>query len=225
MVTTKRRRRVGVVISGSGSNMTELISAAGAADYPAQIVVVVSNRPDAPGLAKAAASGVPTAIVDHRAFADRQAFEIALHAELVRYDVETVCLAGFMRLLTPWFIAAWRDQLINIHPALLPLYPGLDTHARALADGVKLHGCTVHFVREETDTGPIIGQAAIPVLSSDTPQTLAVRVLAAEHRLYPTALAMVAADRVQILQHDDGRETTRIDGEYGQPGMLVWPAG
>jgi phosphoribosylglycinamide formyltransferase-1 len=203
--------------------MAALVAAARAADYPAEIAVVASNRADAGGLAKAAAAGVPTVVVDHKAFADRQAFELALHAELVRHDVELVCLAGFMRLLTPWFIGAWHNRMINIHPSLLPTFPGLHTHARALAEGVKLAGCTVHFVRHAMDTGPIVGQAAVPVLSEDTAETLAARVLAAEHRLYPRALALVAGGRARIVERD-GAEVVAIDGEPDAPPALVWPA-
>ncbi|MEJ1159389.1 phosphoribosylglycinamide formyltransferase [Prosthecomicrobium sp. N25] len=218
-----RRRRVGIAISGGGSNMAALVAAARAADYPAEVALVVSNRPDAGGLAKAAAAGVPTAVVDHKAFGDRQAFEIALHAEMVRHDVELVCLAGFMRLLTPWFIESWMDRMINIHPSLLPAFPGLHTHARALAEGVKLAGCTVHFVRHAMDTGPVVGQAAVPVLSADTPETLAARVLAAEHRLYPRCLALVASGRAAVVR-EGGTERVAIAAEPPPPEAFVWPS-
>lgn len=221
----ERPRRVGILISGGGSNMAALVAAARAPGFPAEIAVVISNRPDAGGIAKARAAGVPTAVVDHKAFADREAFEIAVHAELVRHDVELVCLAGFMRLLTPWFIGAWADRMINIHPALLPSYPGLHTHARAIADGVKLAGCTVHFVRQEMDVGPIVVQAAVPVLGSDTPETLAARVLAAEHRIYPLALEWIAGGRARVVRRADGTEFVTLDGEAEATGPLIWPAG
>jgi phosphoribosylglycinamide formyltransferase-1 len=190
------RKRVAILISGRGSNMAALIEAARAPDYPAEIVLVISNRPEAGGLATAAISGVATAVVDHTVFPDRAAFEAALDARLVAAKVDIVCLAGFMRVLSAAFVNRWRDRLINIHPSLLPAYPGLDTHARALAAGAKVHGCTVHFVCEAVDDGPIVAQAEVPVLPNDTPETLAARVLEAEHRLYPEALALVASGRV-----------------------------
>ncbi|GGC69201.1 phosphoribosylglycinamide formyltransferase [Chelatococcus reniformis] len=195
------RRRVGVLISGRGSNMEALIEAAKGADYPADIVLVLANQPDAGGLATAAAQGITTVVVDHRPFkGDRAAFEEAIDARLRQEGVEFVCLAGFMRVLTPSFVTAWRGRLINIHPSLLPALPGLHTHERALAAGMRLHGCTVHFVSHELDAGPIIAQAAVPVRFGDTADTLAARVLAAEHRLYPRALALVAAGRATLAQ-------------------------
>lgn len=222
MSIVARRRRVGILISGGGSNMAALIRAAAAPDYPAEVAVVLANRTDAGGLAKAAAAGVPALAIRHQDFPDRQSFETALHAELVRHDVELVCLAGFMRLLTPWFIGMWKDRMINIHPSLLPAYPGLHTHARALADGVRLAGCTVHYVREAMDTGPVIGQAAVPILSDDTPDGLAARVLAAEHRLYPACLALVAAGRTRVVARPDGGEAIEITGEGPAPEPYVW---
>ena len=193
------RKRVAILISGRGSNMVALIEAAKDGPYPAEIVLVVSNDPAADGLKRAAAAGIRTAVVDHRTFGkDREAFERALQAELQAHDIELVCLAGFMRLLTPWFVRQWDGRLLNIHPALLPAFKGLDTHARALAAGVKEHGATVHFVVPEMDAGPIIAQAAVPVRSGDTEATLAARVLEVEHRIYPEALKMVAEGRVQI---------------------------
>ncbi len=189
--------------------------------------MVVSNRADAGGLARAAAAGVPTAVVDHRPFGkDREAFERAVQAVLLEHRVEVVALAGFMRLLTPWFIGAWPDRLINIHPALLPAYKGLHTHARALADGVKIAGCTVHFVRPEMDVGPIVVQAAVPVLDDDTPDTLAARVLAEEHRIYPLALARVAAGRARVVTDADGNERVTTDGSVVPPPhtALIAPA-
>lgn len=193
------RRRVAVLISGRGSNMAALIEAAAAPDYPAEIVLVLSNRADAAGLKLAAARGVPTAVVESRLYrGDRIAFEAAMEAELLRRGVEVIALAGFMRVLTEGFVARWEGRLLNIHPSLLPAFPGLDTHARALAAGVRLHGCTVHLVTAGVDEGPILAQAAVPVLADDTEASLAARVLAAEHRLYPAALAWLCAGRVQV---------------------------
>jgi phosphoribosylglycinamide formyltransferase 1 len=190
---TGPKKRVAVLISGRGSNMTALIQAAQAKDYPAKIVLVVSNRPDAAGLARAREAAIATAVVDHQPFGnDREAFERALDDELGKHGIEIVCLAGFMRLLTAWFIGRWRGRILNIHPALLPEFKGLDTHRRALEAGVKRHGATVHFVVEETDAGPIISQQSVPVLQGDTEATLAARVLETEHRIYPEALRLVA---------------------------------
>ena len=187
------RKRVAILISGRGSNMVALIDAAKVPSYPAEIVVVISNDPAAAGLERAAGAGIKTAVVDHKPFGrDREAFERALHAELVTNQAELVCLAGFMRLLTPWFVRQWQGRLINIHPALLPAFKGLDTHARALAEGVKEHGATVHFVVPEMDSGPIILQGKVAVEPGDTEATLAARVLAVEHRIYPEALRIVA---------------------------------
>ena len=187
------RKRVAVLISGRGSNMASLIEAANAADYPAEIALVISNRPDAAGLALAGKTGVPTAVVDHARFGkDREAFERALQAVLDEHRIELICLAGFMRLLTPWFVERWSGRMLNIHPALLPAFKGLNTHERALAAGAKTHGATVHFVVPDMDSGPIIAQAEVPVLANDTPETLAQRVLAVEHRIYPEALRRVA---------------------------------
>ncbi len=194
-----RRKRTAILISGRGSNMDALIAAARAPDFPAEIVLVGSNRPDAPGLARAKAAGFAVAAVDHKIYAGREEFERSLHIMLEAHRVELVCLAGFMRLFTPWFIGQWRGRLLNIHPALLPSYRGLHTHERALADGVKIHGCTVHFVVPEMDEGPIVAQAAVPVLDDDTPETLGARVLAQEHVIYPLALRLVAADALRIV--------------------------
>ncbi len=173
--------------------MTALIEASREPSYPAGIDLVLSNRPDAAGLARAEAAGIATACVDHRAYPDREGFERAVQAVLVEHDIELVCLAGFMRVLTPWFIAQWDGKLINIHPSLLPSFRGLHTHERALDAGVMIHGATVHFVVPELDAGPIVAQAAVPVEAGDTPDTLGARVLEAEHRLYPHALALVAS--------------------------------
>lgn len=189
---TGARRRTAILISGRGSNMEALIEAARAPDYPAEIALVLSNRPEAVGLALARAAGVAVAAIDHKIHAGREEFERSMQAMLEIHRIELVCMAGFMRLVTPWFISNWQGRMINIHPALLPSFRGLDTHARALAEGVKIHGCTVHFVVPAMDEGPIIAQAAVPVLDRDTTESLARRVLAQEHRLYPAALARVA---------------------------------
>lgn len=184
--------RVAILISGGGSNMAALIAAAATPDYPAAIVLVVSNRAEAGGLAKAAAAGVPTAVVESKPFrGDREAFEAALQALLEAHRIDFICLAGFMRVLTPSFVTRWQGRMINIHPSLLPLYKGLDTHARALADGAREHGATVHWVVPDLDAGPIIAQARVPVLEGDTAESLAARVLREEHRIYPEALRTV----------------------------------
>lgn len=214
------RARTAILISGRGSNMVALLEAA-ARDpaYPAEIVLVLSNRADAPGLARAAAMGVPTAVVESRPFrGDRPGFEAALQAALDRSGAEVVALAGFMRVLTEGFVRRWEGRLVNIHPSLLPAFPGLDTHARALAAGVRLHGCTVHLVTPGVDEGPILAQAAVPVLPDDTEASLAARVLAQEHRLYPEALAWVAAGRVRVEQ---GRAVIAGEGPWAAP----WAAG
>jgi phosphoribosylglycinamide formyltransferase 1 len=213
------RKRVAVLISGRGSNMASLIAAAEASDYPADIALVLSNRSDAAGLARAQAAGIATAVVSHRDFGtDREAFEQAIQDTLERHRVELVCLAGFMRVLTPWFICRWEGALLNIHPSLLPAFKGLDTHARALAAGVRIHGASVHFVTAELDSGPIIMQAAVPVLDRDTPDTLAARVLTAEHRIYPLALKLVCEQRVRMV---DGR--CAVDAAASDGAMLVAP--
>ena len=186
------RRRVGILISGRGSNMAALLEAARDPAYPAEIVVVVSNRPDAGGLERARAAGIAAEVVDHKLYADREAFDAALDRVLREHRVELVCLAGFMRILTPAFVEAWAGRMLNIHPSLLPQFKGTDTHARALEAGVAKHGCSVHFVTPEHDSGPIVAQAEVPVLPGDTPETLAARVLEQEHLLYPRALATVA---------------------------------
>ena len=212
------RLRVGVLISGRGSNLHALLQAAQRPSWPAEIALVVSNAPSAAGLAYAVEAGVRTAVVDHRVFPGREEFEEALHAELTRANVELVCLAGFMRLLTRGFVDRWQDRLINIHPSLLPSYKGLRTHERVLADGVRITGCTVHFVRPEMDSGPIIVQAAVPVLDGDDSERLAARVLAAEHRCYPLAVRLVAENRVSL---ENGR--VRIDDAECRQAMLLNP--
>lgn len=188
------KRRVGALISGRGSNLAALLQAARHPGYPAEIVLVVCNRPEAAGIALATDAGVPVAVIDHKLFGkDRAAHEAAIDARLRSAGVELVCLAGYMRLLTPFLVQAWRDRMLNIHPSLLPAFPGLHTHARALAAGVKLHGCTVHLVTETMDAGPILAQAAVPVLPDDDEATLAARVLRQEHVIYPDALRRFAA--------------------------------
>ena len=193
------KRRVAVLISGRGSNLGALIAAAQEPGYPAEIALVVSNRPDAAGLAHAANQHVLTEVVDHKAFATKAEFEAKLDTVLSAADIDLVCLAGFMRLLSTDFVEAWRNRMINIHPSLLPAFPGLHTHERALAAGVRVHGATVHFVRALTDEGPIVAQAAVPVLPGDDVETLAARVLKVEHRLYPLALRLVASGVARVI--------------------------
>jgi phosphoribosylglycinamide formyltransferase-1 len=213
------RKRVAILISGRGSNMAALIGAACEPGYPAEIALVLSNRTDAAGLAHAAAHNVPTAVVDHARFGkDREAFEQAMDRTLADASIDIVCLAGFMRLLTPWFVRRWQERMINIHPALLPSFKGLDTHARAIATGVKIHGATVHFVVPEMDSGPIIAQGAVPVFDDDTPDTLGRRVLAVEHKIYPLALRLVADGRARIIE---GR--VLLTGADGHPRELLAP--
>ncbi len=192
------RLRVGVLISGRGSNLQALLDACAEADFPAEIVLVISNKADAQGLARAESAGVATKVVPHLDYASREAFDAVVTAAFEAAEVDLICMAGFLRLVTQGFVNRWRDRLINIHPALLPAFKGLDTHERALAAGVTEHGCTVHFVRHEMDDGPILGQAAVPVLPGDTPDSLAARVLEAEHKLYPQCLRLIAEGRVKI---------------------------
>ena len=193
------RKRVAVLISGRGSNMAALIEAAKDKTYPAEIVAVISNRPDAGGLMVARANGITTEVVDHSAFGkDRAAFENALQAALEKHRVDIVCLAGFMRLLTAGFVKQWQHRILNIHPALLPAFKGLDTHRRALEAGAKVHGATVHFVVPEMDSGPIIAQAAVNVRPVETEKELAARVLKVEHEIYPLALKLLAEGRLRI---------------------------
>jgi phosphoribosylglycinamide formyltransferase-1 len=190
------KRRVAVLISGRGSNMASLVDAARGPDYPAEIVLVLSNRPDAAGLERARDAGIEARAIDHRLFGrDRAAHEAAINAALTAAGVEIVCLAGYLRLLTPLLVDVWRGRMLNIHPSLLPAFPGLHTHARAIAAGVKLHGCTVHLVTQQMDEGPILAQAAVPVLEGDTEDVLADRVLVREHVIYPAALAAFASGR------------------------------
>ncbi len=187
-----RKLRTAILISGRGSNMMALVEAARAAEYPAEIVCVVANTADAKGLEFAAANGIATRVIDHKAFPSREAFEKALGAYLRSMNVEAMALAGFMRVLTAGFIAGWDGRMINIHPSLLPAYKGLHTHERAIADGAKVHGCSVHLVTPELDGGPVLLQAEVPVLPEDTAEVLAARVLTEEHRIYPQALALLS---------------------------------
>jgi phosphoribosylglycinamide formyltransferase-1 len=214
------RTRVGVLVSGRGSNLQALLDAAREPDFPAEIVVVLSNIPGAAALDRAKAAGVAGEVVPHRGFATRPDFERKVTALLEDHGVELVCQAGFMRVVTGEFVDRWRDRLLNIHPSLLPAFPGLDTHTRALRAGVALHGCSVHFVRETVDEGPIVGQAAVPVLPGDDAEALAARVLAAEHRLYPLCLGLVASGRARV----EG-ETVIYSGVTGAQGILLNPAG
>jgi phosphoribosylglycinamide formyltransferase-1 len=193
------RLRLGVLISGRGSNLQALIEACAEPAFPAAIALVVSNRKDAAGLARATEAGIPTEAISLDDAVDRDGFEAAIDAALRTAGIELVCLAGFMRVLSAAFVARWRDRLVNIHPSLLPAFPGLDTHRRALAAGVRFSGATVHFVRAEIDAGPIIIQAAVPVLDDDDEAALAARVLAAEHRIYPAAVRLIAEGRVRIV--------------------------
>jgi phosphoribosylglycinamide formyltransferase-1 len=213
------KKRVAVLISGRGTNMAALIEAAKDAAFPAGIVLALSDRPAAAGLAAARGFGIASEVVDHAVYGkEREAFERKMQETLAAHRVEFVCLAGFMRLLTPWFVRQWQERMINIHPALLPAFKGLDTHQRALAAGVKIHGASVHFVVPEMDAGPIIAQGAVGVLDDDTAATLAARVLTIEHRLFPAALALLAAGRIKIV---DGR--CRIEGATGVAGHLIVP--
>ena len=188
-----KRKRVGVLISGRGSNMAALVEAARNPAYPAEIVCVVSNRSDALGLKFAQGRNIPTHVVDHKNFASREAFDTALNDYLQSQKLDLIACAGFMRVMTSVLLEPWAGRMINIHPSLLPLYKGTHTHERALADGVKVHGCSVHYVTEELDGGPVIARAEVPVLPGDTPETLSARVLVEEHKLYPKALAMAAS--------------------------------
>ena len=192
------RLKIGVLMSGRGSNLQALSDAAADPAFPAEIALVVANQADAGGLARARAVGIRTEIINHRAFNAKQGFEASIDAALRGAKIELVCLAGFMRILTPWFVERWRDRLINIHPSLLPAFKGLDTHERVLTAGARFSGCTVHFVRPDVDDGPIIVQAAVPVMPGDTPETLADRVLGAEHHCYPLAVRLFAEGRLRL---------------------------
>jgi len=214
------RLKLGVLISGRGSNLLALIEACKASDYPAEIVLVVSNKADAKGLEHADAAGIATTVVEHGGYPDRETFDKAVHEKLADAGVELVCLAGFMRLLSSWFVETWRDRVVNIHPSLLPAFKGIDAHAQTIATGVKLSGCTVHIVRPEMDAGPILVQAAVPVLPGDDEDTLAARILTVEHRCYPLAVRLIAEGRVTI----DG-ERTVIDTAGMADAALINPGG
>jgi phosphoribosylglycinamide formyltransferase 1 len=214
------KRRVAILISGRGSNMVALIDAARAADFPAEIVAVISNRADAPGLEKARASGIPTEVIESKPYGrDRAGFEAVLQGKLDAHKVELICLGGFMRLFTAEFVQRWYGKMLNIHPSLLPSFPGLDPHGQALKTGVKISGATVHFVIPETDAGPIVMQGAVAVHDDDTPETLAARILAVEHRIYPDALRLLAGDGVR-LEGDLCRTTAGV----ARDDVLIAPA-
>jgi phosphoribosylglycinamide formyltransferase-1 len=212
-------KRTAILISGRGSNMQALVAAMREPGFPAEPTVVVSNRPEALGLSWAEEQGIATVAIDHRQYANRMAFEARLHQTLLDHGVELICLAGFMRLLTGGFVDRWRDRMINIHPSLLPAFPGLETHQRALDAGALITGCTVHFVRTEMDSGPILAQAAVAILPDDTADTLAARVLEAEHRIYPLALRLVAGGLVRVEN-----ETAIFSVPVTVPAPLVVPA-
>jgi phosphoribosylglycinamide formyltransferase-1 len=213
------KRRVAILISGRGSNMAALIKAAAAEDYPAEIAVVVSNRADAPGLARAKAGGIATAVVESKPFGkDRAAFEGALQAVLDQHRIELICLGGFMRLFTADFTRRWYGKMLNIHPSLLPCFPGLDPHGQALRAGVKISGATVHFVIPETDAGPILMQGAVGVSDHDTAETLSERILEVEHRIYPDALRLLASGAVQL----DG-DICKTPDSAGSGNFLISP--
>jgi phosphoribosylglycinamide formyltransferase-1 len=210
------RLKVAVLISGRGSNLQALIDACADPGFPAEIRLVISNVAGAAGLERAARAGIHTRVIAREDFADRARFEAAIDAALVEAGIELVCLAGFMRILGEAFVARWRDRLVNIHPSLLPAFKGLHTHERALAAGVRFTGCTVHFVRPAMDDGPIIVQAAVPVLPGDDAERLAARVLAAEHEIYPLALRLIAEGRVKVTE-----ERVEIAGASGSPPIRV----
>ena len=213
------KRRVAILISGRGSNMAALIQAALAPDYPAEIVVVISNRADAPGLEKAKASGIATAVIESKPFGkDRTGFETALQAMLDQHRVELICLGGFMRLFTAGFVRRWYGKMLNIHPSLLPSFPGLDPHGQALRAGVKISGATVHFVIPETDAGPILMQGAVGVSDHDTAETLSERILEVEHRIYPDALRLLALGAVKL--HGD---ICKTPDSAGSGNFLISP--
>src|ERR1700732_3272111 len=220
MVSEAMKRRVAILISGRGSNMAALIEAARAADFPAEIAVVISNRADAGGLEKARASGVAALAIESKPFGrDRAAFEAALQSALDQHKVDLICLGGFMRLFTAEFVQRWHGRMLNIHPSLLPSFPGLEPQAQALRAGVKISGATVHFVTPETDAGPILMQGAVAVLDDDTAETLAARILEVEHRIYPAALRLLASGQIRL----EG-ELCKTTGNAASGGSLISPA-
>jgi phosphoribosylglycinamide formyltransferase-1 len=215
------RLRVGVLISGRGSNLQALIDACADPAFPAEIRLVVSNNPNAPGLARAERAGVPTRVIPHKQFPDRPSFDAVVERALQDAGIELVCLAGFMRIFSDGFVERWRDRMVNIHPSLLPAFKGLSVHEQVLAAGVRFTGCTVHFVRPAMDEGPIIAQAAVAVLPGDDPTRLADRVLAQEHKIYPLALRLIAEGRVRV-----SGQRAEISGAVGPvPEVLLNPAG
>lgn len=216
---TRQPLAVGVLISGRGTNLQALIDACAAPGFPARIAIVISNKANAFGLTRAEKAGIPTLVIDHKAHADRERFDMAVDAALREAGVEFVCLAGFMRILSESFVERWRDRLINIHPSLLPAFKGLDTHQRALDAGVRITGCTVHFVRPAMDDGPIIAQAAVPVMPGDDAESLAARILESEHVIYPLALRLVAEGKVRVED-----EKALYEGENTAAGPLINPA-
>jgi phosphoribosylglycinamide formyltransferase 1 len=219
-MVTSMKRRVAILISGRGSNMVALIEAAKAKDFPAEIVVVISNKADAGGLAKARANGIPAVTIESKPFGkDRAGFETALQSVLDQHKADLICLGGFMRLFTAEFVQRWYGRMLNIHPSLLPSFPGLDPHGQALRAGVKISGATVHFVIPETDAGPVVMQGAVAVRDDDTAEMLAARILETEHRIYPDALRLLASGRIRL----DG-DICKTDGSAGSSGTLISPA-
>lgn len=219
MGNSKHKKRVAVFISGNGSNLQALIDAAAVPDYPAEIALVVSNKEDAYGLTRAKNAGIATEVIPHKQYPTRDAFDAALDSTLRKHRIELVCLAGFMRLLTTFFVEKWHGRMINIHPSLLPLFKGLDTHQRAIDEGVRFSGCTIHFVVPDMDSGPIILQAAVPILQHDTAETLQHRVHSAEHQIYPRALQWLAAGQLAIQENK-----VLISGVEDRASLLINPA-
>ena len=211
--------QIGILISGRGTNLQALIDACREPEFPASIALVLSNNAAAPGLARATDANIPTRVVDHRDFGDRDVYDEAVGAALEEAGVELVCLAGFMRLLSESFVSRWRDRIINVHPSLLPAFKGLNVHERVLATGVRFSGCTVHFVRPEMDDGPVIVQSVVPVAPDDTPETLAARVLVTEHRCYPLTVRLIAEGRVRVRN-----ERVLIEGGKLTEGVMINPA-
>ena len=214
---TTQKKRVAVLISGRGSNMLALLEAAGDPNYPAEIVGVISDNPDAKGLAIASANGISTAVFPRRDYSSKEAHDAAIDAELERLEADIVCLAGYMRLLTPGFARKWAGKMVNIHPSLLPLFKGLDTHNRAIESGMRVHGCSVHFVTPELDDGPVVAQAVVPILPTDDADSLAARVLTVEHKLYPLAVRLLALGKARM--ENDKAVLTGVSAE----GALMSP--
>ncbi len=211
-----RQLKLGVMISGSGTNLQALIDACSQSDYPAQISVVIANRPNAKGLKRAKEAGIDAVCIDHTGYDDRASFEDAIHDCLKEHEVELVCLAGFMRILNAEFVNRWKDRMINIHPSLLPSYKGLHTHARAIEDGVRFGGCTIHFVRPEMDNGPILMQTVVPIAAGETEESLAAKILFYEHQMYPAAVRLIAEGKVRV----SGNKVVYSDTDLGTKGMI-----